>query len=208
MARRTRILRKEAKTKDRRIPVIISIALILTSLIACSPDNGNAGGEGISDSGNVAIVYFSATGNTERVAGYIADETGGSLIEIIPADPYSNADLDWTNNSSRVNEEHNNYDTVRPGIQNDIDLSGYDTVFLGYPLWWGDAPAIVLTFLDNEYLSGKTIIPFCTSSSSQIGDSASNLENYEGNGNWLDGRRFRSGASENSVRTWLQGLGY
>ena len=208
MARRTRILRKEAKTKDRRIPVIISIALILTSLIACSPDNGNAGGEGISDSGNVAIVYFSATGNTERVAGYIADETGGSLIEIIPADPYSNADLDWTNNSSRVNEEHNNYDTVRPGIQNDIDLSGYDTVFLGYPLWWGDAPAIVLTFLDNEYLSGKTIIPFCTSSSSQIGDSASNLENYEGNGNWLDGRRFRSGASENSVRTWLQGIGY
>ena len=208
MARRTRILRKEAKTKDRRIPVIISIALILTSLIACSPYNGNAGGEGISDSGNVAIVYFSATGNTERVAGYIADETGGSLIEIIPADPYSNADLDWTNNSSRVNEEHNNYDTVRPGIQNDIDLSGYDTVFLGYPLWWGEAPAIVLTFLDNEDLSGKTIIPFCTSSSSQIGDSASNLENYEGNGNWLDGRRFRSGASENSVRTWLQGLGY
>lgn len=208
MARSTRILRKDAKTKDRRIPVIISIALILTSLIACSPDNGNAGGEGISDSGNVAIVYFSATGNTERVAGYIADETGGSLIEIIPADPYSNADLDWTNNSSRVNEEHNNYDTVRPGIQNDIDLSGYDTVFLGYPLWWGEAPAIVLTFLDNEDLSGKTIIPFCTSSSSQIGDSASNLENYEGNGNWLDGRRFRSGASENSVRTWLQGLGY
>ena len=208
MARKTRILRKEAKTKDRRIPVIISIALILTSLIACSPDNGNAGGEGISDSGNVAIVYFSATGNTERVAGYIADETGGSLIEIIPADPYSNADLDWTNNSSRVNEEHNNYDTVRPGIQNDIDLSGYDTVFLGYPLWWGEAPAIVLTFLDNEDLSGKTIIPFCTSSSSQIGDSASNLENYEGNGNWLDGRRFRSGASENSVRTWLQGIGY
>ena len=208
MARSARILRKDAKTKDRRIPVIISIALILTSLIACSPDNGNAGGEGISDSGNVAIVYFSATGNTERVAGYIADETGGSLIEIIPADPYSNADLDWTNNSSRVNEEHNNYDTVRPGIQNDIDLSGYDTVFLGYPLWWGEAPAIVLTFLDNEDLSGKTIIPFCTSSSSQIGDSASNLENYEGNGNWLAGMRFPSGASENSVRTWLQGIGY
>lgn len=158
-----------------------------------------------------AVVYFSATGNTERVAETITEETGADLFEIVPSEPYSTADLRWTDDESRVSLEENHDSvldiTTRPGIANTIDLSDYDTVFLGYPIWWGHAPSILLTFLDEEDLSGKTIIPFCTSSSSGIGRSATDLESYENGGTWLDGMRFSSGASESSVRAWLQGLG-
>ena len=159
-----------------------------------------------------AVVYFSATGNTERVAETIAEVTGADLFEIVPSVPYSTSDLRWTDDDSRVSLEEN-HDSVldietRPGIANTIDLADYDTVFLGYPIWWGHAPSILLTFFDDEDLSGKTVIPFCTSSSSRIGNSAADLAEYEGDGNWLDGRRFQSGASENEVRGWLQGLGY
>ena len=159
-----------------------------------------------------AVVYFSATGNTERVAETIAEETGADLFEIVPSEPYSTADLRWTDDESRVSLEEN-HDSVldiktRPEIANTIDLSDYDTVFLGYPIWWGHAPSILLTFLDNEDFSGKTIIPFCTSSSSRIGNSATDLAEYEGDGNWLDGMRFRSRVSDGDIREWLEELGY
>lgn len=197
--------------KNRRMTIIISITLILASLIACSLDTENAGSDGISDAGNIAVVYFSATGNTEHIADLIASDASAAIFEIIPEDPYTNADLNWNDGSSRVSREENHDSvldiTTRPGIANTIDLSDYDTVFLGYPIWWGHAPSILLTFLDEENLSGKTIIPFCTSSSSGIGRSATDLESYENGGTWLDGMRFSSGASESSVRAWLQGLG-
>lgn len=157
---------------------------------------------------NIAVVYFSGTGNTERVAQAIAETTGGDIHEIVPAEPYTSADLRWTDPDSRVNYEHENYDSIRPEIAQEIDLDGYDVVFLGYPLWWGEAPAIVLSFLDDEDLSGKTIIPFCTSSSSPLGDSADRLEEYEGSGDWLTGRRFRSRATERDVRSWLADFGF
>ena len=198
--------------KGRRILVIISIALILTSLIACSPDTENAESEGMSEAGNTAVVYFSAQGHTETVARTIADTLNADIFEIEAEEQYTSDDLNWNNPDSRVSQEEN-HDSVldietRPGIANTIDLSNYDTVFLGYPIWWGHAPSILLTFLDDEDFSGKTIIPFCTSLSSGIGNSARDLESYENDGNWLDGMRFSSGASENSVRAWLQGLGF
>lgn len=155
-----------------------------------------------------AVVYFSATGNTERVAETIADETNADLFEIIPADPYTREDLNWRDESTRVWDEHRAYPNMRPEIDGNIDVSEYDTIFLGYPIWWGDAPSIVLTFLENTDLSGKTIIPFCTSSSSGLGESDSNLHRYQPDANWIEGHRFRSRASQNDIRAWLEEIGY
>ena len=178
----------------------------------CSPDTENAGGEGISDAGNIAVVYFSAQGHTETVARAIADTLNADIFEIEAAEEYTSDDLNWNNPNSRVSQEENHESVLdietRPGIASTINLTDYDTVFLGYPIWWGHAPSILLTFIDDEDLSGKTIIPFCTSLSSGIGNSARDLESYENDGNWLDGMRFSSGASENSVRAWLLGLGF
>lgn len=155
-----------------------------------------------------AVVYFSATGNTERVAEAIADETDADIFEIIPAEPYTREDLNWRDESTRVWDEHRAYPDMRPEIAEDIDVSGYDTIFIGYPIWWGDAPSIVLTFLESTDLSGKTIIPFCTSSSSGLGESDANLHRYQPDALWVDGHRFRSLASESDVRTWLEEIGY
>lgn len=153
-----------------------------------------------------AVVYFSATGNTGRVANVIAQATGSDVFEIVPEDPYSNEDLRWTNPESRVVTEHED-PSLRPALANDIDLSDYDTVFIGYPLWWGQAPHVVYTFMESTDLDGKTVIPFCTSQSSPIGSSAENLREASGDdANWLEGRRFRSRVSDADVIEWVNGL--
>lgn len=155
---------------------------------------------------DTAVVYFSATGNTERVANVIADELRADLFELLPAEPYSSSDLNWRDEGSRVNEEHND-PSFRPELASSPDLSAYDTIFLGYPLWWGEAPHIVYTFIENSDLSGKTIIPFATSSSSPLGNSAENLEEAAPwSATWLEGMRFRSRANENTVTSWLDDL--
>lgn len=155
---------------------------------------------------NTLVIYFSATGNTEAVAKYISDILSANLYEIVPQDPYSADDLDWTETSSRVNKEHENPD-FRPAIAGgETDLSGYDTIFLGYPLWWREAPNIVRTFLENNDLSGKTIIPFCTSTSDGMGSSATTLQTFVSNANWLDGQRFSSRTSQVEVREWITSL--
>ena len=160
-------------------------------------------------SGNVLVVYYSATGNTEEVANYIADATGGDLFEVEPAEPYTDADLDWTDEDSRVSREHED-ESLR-----DVELvsteaenwDSYDTVFIGYPIWWGIAAWPMDTFVENNDFTGKTVIPFCTSSSSGIGDSGSLLADLAGTGDWQDGERFRSGADEADVQEWVNGLG-
>lgn len=154
--------------------------------------------------GKVAIVYFSATGTTEKVAKYIKNTTNGDLIEIVPEEEYTSSDLNYGNNNSRANKEQND-SSARPKISNDIDVSNYDTIYLGYPIWWGDVPKIILTFLDSHDLSGKTVIPFCTSHSSGMSGSLSTLKNYNKNINWLDGKRFGS-ASESEVSAWLSSI--
>ena len=167
-------------------------------------DNTNTEDNKTSDS-KVAIIYFSATGTTEEVAGYIKDATNGDLIEIVPKEKYTDADLNYSNNNCRANKEQND-SSSRPEISNNINTDSYDVIYLGYPIWWGDAPRIILTFLDSHDLSGKTVIPFCTSGGSGIGTSVSYFKNNYKNVNWLDGRRLST--SKDEVINWVNGLNY
>lgn len=153
--------------------------------------------------GKTLVVYYSATGNTESVANTIAEETGGDLFELEPADPYTDADLDWTDDDSRVSQEYENED------QRDVELVSatvdnwdeYDTVFIGYPIWWGIAAWPVNEFVETNDFTDKTVIPFCTSSSSGLGESGELLEEMAGTGNWQEGERFSSGVSSDDVST-------
>ena len=160
---------------------------------------------GDSATGESVVIYFSATGNTERVAGYIQEITGSDIIEIIPADEYTNVDLNYSDDDCRANQEQND-DSARPEIANEIDVDSYDTIYLGFPIWWGDVPKIILTFLDTYDLSGKTVIPFCTSGGSGISTSMNTLRNYNQNINWIDGEQFSSGASKNAIESWINSL--
>ena len=160
---------------------------------------------GDSATGESVVIYFSATGNTERVAGYIQEITGSDIIEIIPADEYTNADLNYSDDDCRANQEQND-DSARPEIANEIDVDSYDTIYLGFPIWWGDVPKIILTFLDTYDLSGKTLIPFCTSGGSGISTSMNTLRNYNQNINWIDGEQFSSGAAKSAVESWINSL--
>ena len=160
-------------------------------------------------SGNVLVVYYSATGNTEEVANTIAETTGGDLFELEPAEPYTDADLDWTDDNSRVSREYadeslRDVELVSTTVEN---WDSYDTVFIGYPIWWGIAAWPVDTFVEANDFAGKTVIPFCTSSSSGIGDSGELLADLAGTGDWQTGERFRSGADESDVQEWVNGLG-
>lgn len=159
-------------------------------------------------SGNVLIAYYSATGNTEAVANMIADATGGDLFELEPTEPYTDDDLNWSDDNSRVSQEHENED------QRDVELvsttpenwDSYDTVFIGYPIWWGIAAWPVNQFVENNDFTGKTVIPFCTSASSGIGDSGELLADMAGTGDWQEGQRFRSSVSDEDVVAWVESL--
>lgn len=159
--------------------------------------------------GKALVVYFSASGNTKNVAEYIAKATDGDVFEITPKDEYSDADLNWRDESSRVNYEHDNPDArnielVSSSVDN---WDAYDTVFIGYPIWWGIAAWPVDTFVKSNDFTGKTVVPFCTSTSSGLGESGKLLEEMAGTGSWLEGERFQSGASEKDVADWVNSLG-
>ena len=158
---------------------------------------------------DVLVVYYSATGNTEAVANAIADATGGDLFELEPAEPYTSEDLDWTNEESRVTLEHED-ESLRDVELVSTEVEGwdsYDTVFIGYPIWWGIAAWPVDSFVENNDFTGKTVIPFCTSASSGIGDSGNLLAEMAGTGDWQEGERFQSGADAADVQAWVDGLG-
>lgn len=160
------------------------------------------------ETGKALVVYYSATGNTEEVANYIAAAANADIFEIVPAEPYTDADLDWTDESSRVVYEHDNPD------QRDVELEttdvpeweSYDTVFIGYPIWWGIAAWPMDTFVKANDFTGKTVISFATSSSSGLGESGELLADMAGTGDWQEGMRFRSGASESDVASWVNTL--
>lgn len=158
---------------------------------------------------NALVVYFSATGNTEAVADYIADTLGADTFEITPAEPYTADDLNWNDPESRVVYEYENPDARDVTLVTDTpeNWEDYDTVFIGYPIWWGIAAWPMSSFVAANDFTGKTVIPFCTSSSSGLGDSGTLLEELAGTGEWLDGQRFRSSASETEVADWVTGLG-
>ena len=156
----------------------------------------------------ILIAYFSATNNTEGIANHIKNILGddADLYEIAPETPYTSADLNY-NSDCRANREQNDA-SARPVISGGVeDMDQYEVIFLGYPIWWGEAPRIINTFLESYDLSGKTIVPFCTSGSSGIGSSASNLHSLASNATWLDGQRFSGGASRSTVESWVNGLG-
>jgi len=155
----------------------------------------------------VLVAYFSATGTTKQLAGTIAEVTGGDLYEIVAAEPYTDADLDYTDDSSRTTIEQND-SSSRPAISGSIgNFDEYDVVFVGYPIWWYDAPHIMFTFAESYDFSGKTVIPFCTSGGSDIGTSGSNIAACAGTGTWLNGARMSGSASTSEVSAWVTSLG-
>lgn len=162
-----------------------------------------------STGGKTLVVYYSASGNTENVSNVIAKTLGADLFELEPVEPYSNDDLNWTNDDSRVTREHENEDErdaelVSATVDN---WSEYDTVFIGYPIWWGIAAWPVDEFIETNDFTGKTVIPFATSASSGMGQSGELLAEMAGTGDWQEGQRFRSGASEDDIVAWVEGLG-
>ncbi len=161
------------------------------------------------ENGKTLVVYYSATGNTKDVAEKIAKITEGDLFEIEPKEPYTDDDLNWTNDDSRVSREHDD-ESLR-----DVELVSttvehwdlYDTVYIGYPIWWGIAAWPVDNFVKENDFTGKTVIPFCTAASSGIGDSGNLLEKMTGTGDWKEGERFYGGASESDISSWIDSLG-
>lgn len=206
----------------RFLAILLGLIMII-SLTACGSKGGNNSpsssvtppeesevniDDTFTRTNKTLVVYFSGSGNTERVAGYIAEATGGTLFELVPVTPYTSADLNWTNSNSRVVREHED-ETLRDIPLEKVtpdNFTEYDVVFIGYPIWWGIAAWPVNNFVKNNDFSGKTVIPFATSSSSGMGQSGTLLKGMAGTGNWLAGNRFSSGASKSTVETWVNGL--
>lgn len=171
-----------------------------------NPPSDNSG----SGAGKTLVVYYSATGHTDAVAGYIAEALGGDLFKLEPAEPYSSDDLNWTDGDSRVSREHDNPDArnvelVAATVDN---WDSYSNVFIGYPIWWGIAAWPVDGFIEANDFTGKTVVPFCTSASSGLGDSGKLLAEAAGTGNWLEGQRFSSGPPRQRYRSGLKVLNF
>ncbi len=176
-----------------------------------TPPASSTPGAGESDEetpeGGVLVAYFSATGNTEGIAQHLQSILNADLYEIVPEVPYTDEDLNYSNDSCRANQEQND-PAARPAITGTLENpEDYDVVFLGYPIWWGQAPKVIYTFLESYDFGDATIVPFCTSGSSGIGSSADGLQELTENAQWLDGQRFSSGASQDEVAQWVDSLG-
>ena len=166
---------------------------------AAAPDTTAAAGKTL-------VVVFSATGTTKGVAEKIAAIENADLYEIKAAQTYTDADLDWNDMSSRTTKEQNDK-TARPAIGSEpLSLDSYTKIYIGYPIWWGEEPRIMDTFVESYDFTGITLIPFCTSGGSGIGRSGQNLADNAGSGNWLNGQRFGGGVSETELQTWIDGL--
>lgn len=155
------------------------------------------------------VVYYSTTGNTEEAANYIAGAMEADLFKLEPTKKYSDADLDWTDSDSRVSHEHDNPEKQKVTLVADTveNWDSYDMVFIGYPIWWGIVAWPVNGFIAANDFTEKTVIPFCTSSSFGLGESGELLKEAAGTGQWLEGIRFRSEASEETVTQWIDSLG-
>ncbi len=179
-----------------------------SSAAASSAAASSEAASAVTTTGKTLVVYFSATGTTEGVAQTIADTVGADLFEVVPSDPYTSDDLNWTNNDSRVSREHND-EGLRAVALESTDVDGwddYDTVFIGYPIWWGIAAWPMSSFVSDNDFSGKNVVPFCTSLSSGIGQSGELLAELADAGTWLDGQRFSRGSSEADIASWVNGL--
>ena len=164
--------------------------------------------ENTEKSSKVLVAYYSATGNTKAAAETIADAADGELFELQPAEAYTTEDLDYNDPESRVCKEHEDPDLQDVKLEEVTPESfpNADVVFLGYPIWWGEAAWPVNEFVKENDFTGKTVIPFCTSASSGLGDSGENLAEMAGTGEWQEGKRFSSGAAEEEIRNWVESL--
>ena len=205
--------------KYKNLIALLMAAVMILTFVACGGSDQTADEQGSEQqkeetteetnttSSDTLVIYFSATGNTKGVAEKIADITGADIYEIVPAVPYTAEDLDYGDETTRATAEQHDPD-ARPEIGGeDIDLSGYATIFIGYPIWWGQEPRIMDTFAENHDFDGKTVIPFCTSGSSDIGSTGSSMAEKAGSGDWQTGKRFAGGASEDEIRSWIDSLG-
>ena len=173
-------------------------------------NNGNSNDDVNVSGGRTLVVYFSAQGHTEAVAEQIAENLDADIFEIVPADEYTSDDLDWTDDNSRVTREYEDeslrdVQLVSTEVPNWDD---YDTIIIGYPIWWGIAAWPVNKFVEANDFSGKTVIPFCTSSSSGLGQSGELLREAAGTGNWLEGQRFRSNPSDDDIKEFTDSLAH
>lgn len=195
----------------KKIIPLLASALMLLSLAACgskttAPETTTAPA---ASGGKTLVVYFSATGNTKAAAEAIAAATGGDLLELEPAEPYTSADLDYNNANSRVSREHDDASLRDVALKTTTvaNWGDYDTVYFGYPIWWGIAAWPVDTFVKANDFTGKTVIPFCTSGSSDIGESGTQLAALAGTGDWQTGKRFASAVTQQEVADWVKSLG-
>lgn len=206
--------------------LLLGILIALLCFVACTNgtpnDNGGGGGSDntisggnnsggdttnppITETSATLIAYFSCTGTTEKVAKLIETETKGTLYEIVPQEPYTSADLNYYHDSR--SDRENSDASARPAIDGSVaGMDKYDVVFLGYPIWFGKAPKIIYTFLESYDFLGKTIIPFCTSGSSPVGSSDTNLHPLAPSAIWKEGKRFPSGVSQSTVADWIKGF--
>ena len=207
--------------KAKNILCALLCLMLIFSLTACGskdPDvHPDAGQTDVKPSQSVSgdipsaekgtlVVVFSATGNTRAVADIIAEHTGADIYEIIPKEPYSEEDLNWHDKKSRSTIEMNDPGS-RPEIGSEkISLDGYSTIFIGYPIWWGEEPRILCTFVESHDFTDKTVIPFCTSGGSGMGRSGEDLAKLAGTGNWLKGTRHSGSISEDELLAWVEGL--
>lgn len=193
-------------SSQQAAPVETSASAAAAETAAASPTAAAATAVSESREGGVLVAYFSATGHTQEIAEWIAEETDGDVFVITPQEPYTEDDLDYNDPNSRVSQEHENPDLqeVALAVTEVPDWDRYDTVFLGYPIWWGGASWVVSSFTAVQDFTGKTVIPFCTSSASGIGTSGSDLAELAGTGTWLEGQRFSHSATQEDVQAWVQ----
>ena len=183
--------------------IILTLAAVMAmSFAACAQNKGE---KSMQTESKPLVVYFSATGTTAKAARMIAEVTGGTLYEIVPQQAYTSDDLDWNDRQSRSSVEMNN-PQARPALKNTkLDVATYDVIFIGYPIWWNQAPRIINTFIESYNLKGKTLVPFATSGGSGISNSVRELKRTYPNLKWQDGKLL-NGASQNAIKNWVSHL--
>ena len=190
----------------KKIKKLMAVMMAFTMVFSLGAFGSTNSDEKSDVKSDVLVAYFSVTGTTKGVAEKIASITGGELYEILAAEPYTEDDLNYSDSSTRATQEQNDKN-ARPEIgSEDITLEGYSTIYLGFPIWWGEEPRILDTFVEKYNFEGITVIPFCTSGSSGIGQSGSNMEALAESGTWLDGERFSGSVSEEDLKSWIDGL--
>lgn len=212
----------------KKLTALLTAAVLIFTFVGCaeknsavdkdaneissvSADNENQSDvSGAAEKGKVLVAYYSATGSTKKVAEIIAGNTSADVFVITPEKEYTSDNLDWTNDKSRVSEEHNDPEKRNVALKTVTpeNFGDYKTVFIGYPIWWGIAAWPVDGFVKGNDFTGKTVIPFCTAASSDIGESGKLLENAANGGTWQDGRRFYGSSAENEIKDWLNSIKY